>query len=441
MVDCQKQTYFSLNAYPEASNKLRLQVQIPAALVKTMYQQALVSIKGDIHTYGFPKGATPESYIASTYRPLLLDHLKKFFFRYSVRGLLQKGIMDHKIISLSYPHPRIFHINPEEDALFNFIVNTSSSPIKNEWKKLHFKAPGRKNYKDLDRQVDFFLKEEDRKQKEAKKTTLQHEMVTFHDWICISIKLIDPNQAPLLDNLEQKGWIKIGEEEADKEAQDLFMGKKVGDSFVTDNNFFQDTVSDEFTTHYLFKIVILYHISSAFFDIDRFKTHFRLKTIKETHQKLIEVFSFRHDISQRRETIEKMFNLLFHHYPVTLDPTTVQEQERVVLARVQENPDYHVYKNKPNFKENVKLLAEKQIREILFIDSIANQENIYASEEDLINYLHFLKRPRTKEFIYFDIPYSRINDQEIMLCHEEMLRSCQREKTLNYVLYYLTKKS
>jgi FKBP-type peptidyl-prolyl cis-trans isomerase (trigger factor) len=410
-----------------------------------MYNQALISIKQDIHTYGFAKGATPESYIAHTYKPLLIDHLKQFFFRHCVSAMLQKGIAEYKIITLSAPQPRQALIDTEKPAQFTFAVSTSPNPIKSEWKKLHFKAPGRKNYKDLDRQVDFFLKEEDRKQKDNKTTkkndTSTTDAITFHDWVCLSIKLVNQDNKHLLHPLEQKAWIKIGEEEADQQAQGLFLDKKVGDSFITDNDFFQDSLSDDFTTHYLFDVTILYHVPSNFFDIDRFKTHFRLKTTKETHQKLIEVFSFRHDISQRRETVERLFKLLFHHYPIVVDSDIVEQQEEVVLARVQENPDYHVYKNQHDFKEKVSLLAEKQIKEILFIDSIAYQENIQATDEDMINYLHLFKRPRTKEFIYFDIPHSRINDQEIALCHEEIRRACQREKTLNYVLYYLTKKS
>lgn len=441
MVNGETSIYFNLNPHPELPHQLLLHLQVPLESVATMYQQALISLKQDIHTYGFGKGETPESYIALTYKPLLMDHLRQFFLRHCVNAMLQKGIAEYKIITLSHPQPVMTLIDPEKPAQFTFAVNTSNTPIKNEWKKLHFKAPERKNYKDLDRQVEFFLKEEEKKQKDAKTLGKIPPLITYHDWVCMGIQIIDQQEKPLLNTLEQKIWIKIGEEEADRQAQELFIGKKIGDSFVTNNDFFQDAVGDNFTTHYLFKVTILYHVSSIFFDVDRFKTHFRLKSGKEMHQKLIEVFSFRHDISQRRETIEKLFKLLFHHYPVTIDEQITKQQEAIVLSRVQENPDYHVYKNKPDFKENVKLLAEKQIKEILFIDSIAYQENIQATEEDLINYLHLFKRARTKEFIYFDIPYTSLNDQEISLCHEEIKRACQREKTLNYIIYYLTKKS
>lgn len=438
MVTSENSIYFSLNPHPDSPHLLLLNIQLNPEPISTMYQQALTSIKRDIHTYGFAKGATPESYIATTYRPLLMDHLKQFFFRHCINAFLQKGIAEYKIITLSAPEPQHAVIDLENPAQFTFLVSTSRNPIKNEWKKLHFKAPGRKNYKDLDRQVEFFLKEEEKRQKDIKNNS---NVIACHDWICITVKLVDQEKNSLLEPFEQKMWIKIGEEEADKLAQELFIGKKVGDSFITDNDFFQDSLSDDFTTHYFFKVEIVYHVSSNSFSLDRFKNYFKLKTGKETHQKMIEVFSFRHDISQRRETIDKLFTLLFHHYPVTIDSKISQQQERVVLASVQDNPDYHVYKSQPDFKEKVKLLAEKQIKEILFIDSIAYQENIQATDEDIINYLHLFIRPRTKEFIYFDIPHTRINDQEVAICLEKIRRACQREKTLNYVLGYLTRKS
>lgn len=433
------QIFFNITPHPESPFYTVLSIKVPQEPIAAMYQLALNSIKQDIHTFGFTKGSTPESYISTTYKPLLMDHLKHFFLRYCINAMLQKGISEHKIIALSVPLAQDMKISINEHGLFTFMVNTSKNPVHNEWKKLHFKAPGRKNYKDLDRQVEFFLKEEEKKQLDTKKHN--STLIALSDWICITIELVDQEKNAILPPLAQKVWLRIGEEETDRQAQELFLGKKVGDSFISDSDFFQDNVSDTFTTHYLFNINILHHVPAHFFNLEKFKNHFKLKTGKETHQKLIEVFSFRHDISQRRETIEKLFKLLFHYYPVSIEPQIIARQEKIVLSRVQENPDYHVYKNLPDFKEKVAQLAEKQIKEILFIDSIAYQENIKATDEDIINYMHFFKRPRTKEFIYFDIPHSLINDQETAVCHELIRNACQREKTLNYIIQYLTKKS
>ena len=439
MITSQTSPSFSLTQQSAIPRQLLLHVHIPHGQISIMYQQALASIKRDIHTYGFARGATPESYIAHTYKPLLIDHLKHFFMHHAVHALLHKGIAAHKIIALHMPRSRHVLLDPDAGAQFTFSVRTSVNPVKNEWKKLHFKAPGRKNYKDLDRQVEFFLQEEEKKRQDSQRAN--EKGISFHDWVCFIITLVDAQHQGILAPLEQKVWIKIGEEEADQQAQALFLGKKVGNSFVTDHIFFQDTVSENFTTHYLFNVTIVHHAASDFFDIERFKMHFRLKSAKETHQKLIEVFSYRHDISQRREMVDKLFKLLFYHYPLDIDSDIVAQQEKLVLARVQENPDYHVYKNQSDFRDKVTLLAQNQIKDRLFIDGIAHQENIQATDEDVLHYLHFFKRPRMKEFIYFDIPQSQVNDQEVTLCHEEIRRACRREKTLNHVLYYLTKKA
>ena len=76
----------------------------------------------------------------------------------------------------------------------------------------------------------------------------------------------------------------------------------------------------------------------------------------------------------------------------------------MVLAAVQNNPDYHVYKAQADFKEKVKQLAEKQLKETIIVDAIAYQEGLSVSDEDVRAYLNFMKRPRMKEFVHFVLP-------------------------------------
>ena len=79
----------------------------------------------------------------------------------------------------------------------------------------------------------------------------------------------------------------------------------------------------------------------------------------------------------------------------------------MVLRAVQVNPDYHVYKSQLDFKEKIRQLAEKQLKETIIIDAIAYQEGIEITDEDVRSYLNFLQRPRTKEFVYFAPPPTR----------------------------------
>src|SRR5205085_443890 len=104
---------------------------------------------------------------------------------------------------------------------------------------------------------------------------------------------------------------------------------------------------------YQFLIKVIARVPHSAFSLDQFKKHFKLKTVRETHNKLIEVFSYRNDISQRRETVEAVFRLLFKHYPFTPPESLVKRQEDLILKSIQSNPDYHVYRTQPDFKTKV----------------------------------------------------------------------------------------
>ena len=112
----------------------------------------------------------------------------------------------------------------------------------------------------------------------------------------------------------------------------------------------------------------------------------------------------------------------------------------MVLQAVQDNPDYHVYKSQPDFKEQIRQLAEKQLKETIIIDAIAYQEGIKVSQEDIRAYLNLLKRPRMKEFLHFILPPNKVLGQDIPLSAELVKRFCLREKTLNHIIGHLIKK-
>ena len=110
------------------------------------------------------------------------------------------------------------------------------------------------------------------------------------------------------------------------------------------------------------------------------------------------------------------------------------------MSRYDYNPDYHVYRAEKNFQDHVRNLAEKLVKEMIFIDKLAYHENITISDDDIKGYLNLTNRPRMKEFIYFDLPSFKIQGQEVPIPAEELKRICLREKAINYVIYHLTKK-
>ncbi len=138
--------------------------------------------------------------------------------------------------------------------------------------------------------------------------------------------------------------------------------------------------------------------------------------------------------------MEAALRLLCKQYYFLLPQHLLERQRLMVLQAVQNNPDYQVYKSQHGFKAKIKQLAEKQLKETIIIDAIAYHEAITVSNADILAYLNMLKRPRTKEFIYFMVPAPKLLGQEIPLSAEFIKRYCLREKTLNHVIAELTKK-
>lgn len=409
-------------------------VTIPSVYVERLYLQASEEQQSGSHVYGFAKGNAPINYIERNFQPHLLEHIKEFFFKYFVINWLHKEIVSKKILSAGEPRLTNILIAPHQNASFNFSL-TLAQPIPLQgWKRLVFKAPKRKNYKDLDRQVENFLKDEQEAAKHA-----QVQKIAVGDWINFSVCLLDKHKKPLLGDFKEKLWLKVGSEEADNPFQALFVDKKVGDIFVTDHVGLQEHFSTHLDTHYSFLIEILDHLSHAYFCLEHFKRHFRLKNNKELHQKFIEVFSYRNDISQRRATSEEALRLLLSKHSFSIPPHLVLRQEKAILEMVHGQPDYHVYKMQPDFREKITQLAEKQLKESILVQQLAYLEGIQITNADIKGYLNLMNRPRTSEFIYFEPPTTKFSGRETPISASLMIQSCLKEKTLNHAIYHLIK--
>lgn len=410
-------------------------VSIEQSQVKSLYNQALLAQKAEASTYGFPHGDTPLFYIEQNFKSHIIDHLKELLFTHCVMGFLCDSIYTHKLVTVGDPILTDIMLDPAQGAHYSFILAHAHPEREERWKRLHLRPPERKNYKDLDKQVESFIKEETDNVQRTNNT------ISMGDWVCFDMWFINSQQQPLLTSYKDTLWVKISDEEADLELHTLFLGKKQGDTFHTQSSVLQNYVSNKLNMHYTFAITIKDFLPNNHFSFDFLKRHFGIKSSKEVHQKLIEVFSYRNDLSQRRETIEATFKLLLKHYILFLPKHLVERQRQLVLATVHVNPDYHVYKAQNDFKEKIRLLAEKQLKEAIITDTIAYQENIRLLHDDIAGYLNLIKRPRTKEFVYFDIPATKARGHEVPISEAVLKQYCLREKTLNYVIQYLTKKS
>ncbi|MES1222222.1 MAG: trigger factor [Bacteroidota bacterium] len=432
MAHSSKGVLFQLNEHCPGCYKVTL--TIPQKLTSKLYAEAVLAQEKETETYGFSKGKTPKYYIEQNYKTNLAEHLKSFLFHYFALSGLYKNICEKKIILANEPELESIELDDNNDARFSFLIDTVNDIEKGDWKNIQFKAPQRKNYKDIDRQVETFLEQE------VSSDGNSPEEIAVGDWVCFDISLLSSDKDTIFEDLQETLWIKISNEEVDKEMRTLLVGKKVGDIITTQAQTLQEYFSDKIDTQYTFVLQIQAIAAHTLLALENIKKHFTLKTSKDLHRKLIEVYSFRNDISQRRETIEKLFKQLIGFYKFKPRPFLIEQQEMRVLEAVQRNPDYYVYKSQKNFKQIVHQLAERQLKEMIIIDLISGTDNIKANLEDVTCYLTLTQRARTNMFVYFGIPSTKVKGQEMPVPHSVVEHIVLREKTLNHIIHTLTRK-
>lgn len=411
------------------------QVIVPAAYVDIAFLEAATAQQQYLQTSGFQKGKTPISYITDNFAGHLSSHVQKFLYSYLVYPFLLRTLHEKKVLFASNPRIAAIDLKPGHPAIYDFELTLFSPLELKNWKHFPFKAPKRKNYKDIDRQVDDFMKEELDAQ-----ALHSDAAIAANDWVYFTICLVDATHKPLLDNYTESLWLKIGNEAGDQIFQEEFLGKKVNDQFFSDAECFQECFSDAIETKSKYSITIKDIIPYQYFSLDAFKRHFKIVTKKDLQKKLIEVFSYRNDLTQRRAMIEEMFKLLISKHNFEAPHYVILRQQDMILKTLQDNPDYQVYKTEKNFHEYVEKLAVKQTKEMLIIDQIAYEENIIAKEAEISDYLNFTKRNRMKEFLYFTPPDTKHNGQETPISSSILTHNCLREKTVNHIINQLTKK-
>ena len=425
----------SFELHQQAPSLWYVQIHAPQELVHFVYHEAVKSLQRDVHAIGFTKGAVPFEYVEQNLKSTLISHVKDFLLSFCITSHLYNELRNRKIVTAGAPRLHAVDISLPNHASFTFELSTITPITLHDWKYFAFKAPKRKNYKDLDRQVDLFIKEEKENLKNTTNTSID-----VGDWVCCDIALADENNQPILTQFVESLWIKLGDEEADAPLRDIFIHKELHSQFISQSSALQEYFSPHVAAHYNFIITIKDIVKNSFFCLEEFKRHFKLKTNKDLNLKLIEVFSYRNDLSLRRTMAEETLKLMLTKHKFDAPLHTVLRQQQQLLNSIQMNPDYHVYRVQKDFKTSVKQLAEKQAKEALLIDHIAYQDNILIGNNDIKSYLSLTQRPRMKEFIYFDPIPSKQLGREIPLPSYLLKQICLREKALNHVIHYLTQK-
>ena len=402
---------------------------VPAGAVDAIYHEAAQSQQHSAQTYGFHNGTVPLEYIKQNFKENLGEHLKELLFKYCVINYLYEQIRTQKLVVAGEPRIHAIKVAPGQDAQFIFELSLYPELSIYEWKYFPFKAPKRKNYKDLDRQVETFV---DHEKKCLQK--MEGDELSIGDWVGFSLGFVDRDHNTILEDFEQHFWFKLGKDETESPLRAVFLEKKLGEVFYSNDQTLQEYFSHQLDTNYHFKITITNILSHDYFCFDLFKRTFRIKTNKDMHRKLIEAFSYRNDLSQRHAMVEESFNALLSKHQMNIPNHLILRRQKTLLERMKNNPDYNVYRVQKNFQDQIRKLATKQTTEMVFIDKLAYHENLSVTDEDIKGYLNLLNRPRMKEFIYFDLPLFKIQGQEMPIPAEELKRICLREKAINYVI-------
>lgn len=425
----------SFSAKKITPNLFQADIILDPLTVKSIYYQTLKMFQRKTVLPGFKKECTPIEYLKKNFKGSIESNLKNYLFKHYVIDYLVDNMHKEKITIVNYPRLKEIKKTPKQEMVFSFEISVAP-PIKlKEWKFFIFRAPKRKKYKDLDKQVNLFIKREGGIFKKNKLNTIEE-----NDWILFTTNLINERNQVILESQKSYFWIKINNKYITKNFHSSLIGKKINDFVITDHfPMKNDFSSEQEENNFLYKITIKKITKGNNFSLESFKDTFKLKNKTEVHNKLIEVFSYRNDISQRRAIIEEVFHLFLSKHRFEVPKHFVIRRQEEILSYLKKHPDYIVYRQSGDFKIHLSRLAEKQLKEEILIDQIAYKENLEINHNDIQNYLYLFNNNRLKEFVYFKPILEKIDESEIPLQTGLLKQYVFREKTLNYIIHELTK--
>jgi len=224
-------------------------ITVPVKIIQKIYQHSLFLQQESTGMVGFNQHRAPIGYLDNYYKEHIISHIKEFLFKYTVMSFLYKKLREEHVITIGEPRLTNINLSPEENAQYYFRFTPAKNTLVRDWRYLPFKAPTRKKYKDIDKQAISFIAEE-RKNKEKCK-----EEITAGDWVRFEASLLNHQKKPLIKDLSEHLWLQISNEETSEPFRNLFIGKKVGDRFISDHICLRDYFGCQLDTHYLFEII------------------------------------------------------------------------------------------------------------------------------------------------------------------------------------------
>ncbi len=419
-----------------SNNSFLFSVTIPAKITESFFKLATERQQFSMNPLGFKKGLAPLSYIQEHFKTPMISHLKDLGLKFFGINTLLRQIRNQKIVIVGAPELQDIQVDMHGNTIYTFQGHTPKELYMQSWKYLPFKPTPRKKYRDIDKQVLSFLEEEEN----SSKAHDPNKGIKVGDWVCFQAWVIDQKNTPIFEDHAANVWLRIGDEEPDLDFQNNFLGKKINDQFTTDIPSLQNYFCENSSSNYTFIIKIQDIVPYHSFSFDLFKTYFKIKTHKDLLAKITEVFSFSNDISQRRSIAHEALGIIIKKNHIVLPDESILKQKRQIITDLQFKPDFMVYKMDPQFEHHVTNMAKRQLLDGVIAEFIGYQDNISVTNNDIKTILQLTQRPRLKDFLYFSFIKSQLNGQEFPVDHESLHNFCLREKSVNHIIYHLTKK-
>ena len=167
----QKEESLQFNIDYISPNFCKAIVTVPSKIVEKIYEEAVAAQKKSARPYGFHHDKVPLDYVKKNFESNIRSHLEEFLFKYFVLSFLYQQIREIHLNAAGDPRLTNIYVKPGEDAIFNFDISLFKQIEFQNWKYYPFRAPKRKNYKDLDRQAADFMRIERKKRKEYSEIT------------------------------------------------------------------------------------------------------------------------------------------------------------------------------------------------------------------------------------------------------------------------------
>ena len=375
------------------SLKKKLKIMVDSEELTSALDKELVKIQKTAHLKGFRKGKAPINHVKAAYSEQASQNILETL----VNDNYIKAVKEHNFIPIAMPHVDM-DVNPNaEKKLDDGFAFTAEFEIKPDitlkpLSKIKVKA------------VSYDVKKEDIEKEIEVARDKRTELIPIledrptqeKDWVEIDLLgTIKDTGEPLKEGTVEDFLLELGSEDLIPGFEDGLLGMKVGDEKTLDLNLPEDYFQTEIAGKAVEFLVTLNSINKKNFPElnDAFaKEVADVETLKELEDQIKE----RLETQAKRKADKELNNALLTEFEnihdVDVPETLVKEQvrrfktytERIILRDMSEDEvaEYHA-KWEGDYRKD----AIKDIKTSLLIETLADQENLNPTPEDISNYL------------------------------------------------------